>query len=196
MPRAEGSAQIGLTLPQELKNQIDDFAKSKNISTNEFLRQAAQECMTSDLKMIVPEREKDIENFFNYIHGLTGIFTVAVQAEKNAEATERTKVQSQLNALEDLTKQNRQQQEDMKKLQDENERIRMELEKTKEQLGNQRVLQEDIKQLATENTNFKKENADLKEQLAAEKLSHANDVERINKESWERALQALSLKVK
>lgn len=186
--------QVNFAIDQEMYDQVKASAASRGVSLTAFLRDALSKATLDDIKNAVPDQASNMDIFTAKLGELTNCYKAALDQAANAYSIASSQVKEELKGLQDLTKLTQEQSDVINKLRDDNEKLRTDLSAAKQSIVDQESLKDEIKKLSDENLELKKSITEMNESWAAEKRAHADEIQKLQSENFDKLLQVIRAK--
>ena len=194
MGRKETDKQINFSMGEDLYNQIREAASERGLSVAAFLKAAAQDAVLDDLKAAVPDQSSNIDSFKSKLGELSDLYKIALTQAADSYEIASSQVKEELKGLQDLTRMTQEQSDTISELRDDNETLRTDLAAAKQSIEDQEELKKEIQKLSDENLQLRKEVTEMNESWAAEKRAHADEIQKLQAESFDKLLQIVRAK--
>lgn len=182
MPAPQGSKQLNIPIPDELKEAIKQYCDDHQISQADFARSAIQAAMDDDYKQLIPSQADAIDLFRSHVRALEDCYRSALDASVQAYDIAAADVKSQLDGLKALTEMTQRQQTEIDALKAERAKMQAEIESL-------RAAQTETSATASEIDRLRKELTESRELVLSLRERHAAEVDRIKAEGFAQLIE-------
>lgn len=191
MGRKIGDVQQNFVVSEELDEKIRSAAQKQGLSVAAFLRAAASKAIVDDFKSVIPDQADDIDIFETNLENIRVSYQQALKASKDAYEIAANKVRGELQALENLTQRNSELEAQRLSDQEKIAELQKQLEAAGKDLERVKDLQDENKKLRADLESARDRNADLTDRIADEARAHAEEIKKLQDENFQRVLEII-----